>query len=145
DSSNFGNLVFASTVGEGGGQTSVAMNARLTTNATYFWRAKALDPTNDVEGPYSQTFTFKYVPFDWANATIVNSPPDLADWPETAKITRVDFTGGSFNVDFDRRDGPDRWPDMVPRGFTGPLQYTLGMCVNNQNHWFCSGVVQFWY
>jgi hypothetical protein len=145
DSTSFNNLVFVSTTPEQSGQTAVQVTARLTNNATYFWRAQASDPSNGITGPYSSVFSFKYVPFDMASATIVNSPPDLGSWPEGAKITSVEFTGGSFNVDFDRRDGPDRWPDMVPAGFSGPLQYTLGMCVNINDHWYCSGVVQFWH
>jgi hypothetical protein len=46
-------------------------------------------------------------------------------------------------VDFDRRDGPGRWPDV---GFgDGALEYTLGMCVNISGEWNCSATVQFWY
>lgn len=146
DSNTFGNIVFTNTVNEGPGQTSTPMTAKLTTNATYFWRARALDPANAVTGPLSPVFSFKYVPFDFSQAVILNSPPDLADWPETAKITSITFLPDSFPVEFDRRDGPDRWPDMIPAGFTGPLEYTLGMCVNpNNQRWYCSGVVQFWY
>jgi hypothetical protein len=146
DSSGFGNIVFTNTVGEGNSQTSTLMTARLTTNATYYWRVRALDPANGVTGPLSAVFSFKYVPFDISQAVILNSPPDLADWPETAKITSITIQGDSFPVEFDRRDGPNRWPDMIPAGFTGPLEYTLGMCVNpNNQRWYCSGVVQFWY
>lgn len=146
DSTSFANLVFTSTVNEGSNQTSTTMTARLTTNATYYWRVRASDPANAVTGPYSSVNSFRYVPFDMSQAIILNSPPDLASWPETAKITSINITGDSFLVDFDRRDGPDRWPDVIPAGFTGPLEYTLGMCVNpNGNQWYCSGVVQFWY
>lgn len=146
DSSSFGNIVFTRTVGEGGsGQTSVTMDARLTSQATYYWRVQASDPSNAVTGPFSSTFSFKYVPFDMKEAVIVNSPPDLASWPETAKITSINFSPGAFEVDFDRRDGPDRWPDMVPAGFSGPLQYTLGLCAQITGTWYCSGIVQFWY
>jgi hypothetical protein len=147
DSQSFNNLTFVATVAEQGGssQTSVVMNTRLSNNVTYFWRVQASDPSNGVTGPYSGTFTFRYVPFDMSSAVIVNSPADLASWPETAKITSVNFTGGSFNVDFDKRDGGDRWPDVVPPGWAGALQYTLGMCVNITGTWYCSGVVQFWH
>jgi hypothetical protein len=145
DSSSFGNIVFTSTVGEGNGQTSAPMTTQLTSNATYFWRVMASDPSNSVNSPFSSTFSFRYVPFDLRSATMVNSPPDFADWPEAAKITSINFSGGAFEVDFDRRDGPGRWPDVVPKGWAGALQYTLGMCVNINNHWYCSGVVQFWY
>jgi hypothetical protein len=146
DSSSFGNLVFESTVPEGNGQTSTTMNANLITNNTYYWRARASDPSNAVIGPYSSVNSFRYVPFDMLQAQIVNSPPDLASWPETARITSITITGDSFPVEFDKRDGPGRWPDVVPLGWKGALQYTLGMCVNpTGNHWLCSGVVQFWY
>ena len=33
---------------------------------------------------------------------------------------------------------------MVPPGFAGPLQYTLGMCRNIDSKWHCSAVIQFW-
>lgn len=146
DSSSFGNIVFTRTVGEGGGgQTSVVMDARLTSQATYFWRVTASDPSNGVTGPVSSTFSFKYVPFDMRDAIMVNSPPDMATWPETAKITSINFSPGAFEVDFDRRDSGDRWPDVTPAGWSGALQYTLGMCVQVTGQWYCSGVVQFWY
>jgi hypothetical protein len=145
-SSSFGNLAFvAPNVAEQGNQTSVRMDANLTTNGTYYLRVRASDNSNGITGPYSSTIQFKYVPFDLSQAIIVNSPPDLAVWPEGAKVTSINFTGDAFEVDFDRRDGPNRWPDMIPAGFEGALQYTLGMCVNNHNQWYCSGVVQFWY
>ena len=146
DSSGFGNLAFvAPNVAQQGGQTSVRMDANLATNGTYFVRVRAQDNTNSVTGPYSPTVQFKFVPFDLSQAIMVNSPPDFAVWPEGAKITSIHFSDIAFEVDYDRRDGPNRWPDMVPAGFSGPLQYTLGMCVNNHNQWYCSGVVQFWY
>jgi hypothetical protein len=87
--------------------------------------------------------TFVYQPFSMAQATIVNSPPDLGTWGETAKITSIHFTSVAFEVDFDKRDGPDRWPDA--QFGSGDLQYTLGMCVNPSGQWLCSAVVQFWF
>ncbi len=144
DSSSFANLVFTTTIAEQGGQTSAQMTANLTANATYFWRVQATDTTNNVSGPFSSVFSFRYVPFDMRQATIVNSPPDLGSWPETAKITSIAFTPNNFQVDFDRRQGPGKWPEVVPPGWSGGLQYTLGMCVNKNDHWYCSGVVQFW-
>ena len=81
--------------------------------------------------------------FNIAQATIWNNPGDFRSWSETARITSVDFTDGAILVDFDRRDGPGRWPDV---GFgTGSLEYTLGMCVNIKESWHCSATIQFWY
>jgi len=143
DSTNFSNLVFVATQSEQGGQTSVQLTAQLVANNTYYWRVQASDPANGVTGPYSAVSSFKYVPFDWHQATMVSSPQDFANWAETAKVTSVVFTPDAFLVDFDKRTSPDRWPD-VPFG-EGSLQYTLGMCLNINNHWYCSAVVQFWF
>ena len=147
DSPSFGNLPFvAPNVAEQGNQTSVRMDANLTPNGTYYLRVRASDNGNGVTGPYSSTVQFRYVPFDLSQAIMVNSPSDLAFWGEDAKITSIHFTGEAFEVDFDRRDGPNRWPDVYPPGWSGALQYTLGMCVNpSGKQWYCSAVVQFWY
>jgi hypothetical protein len=143
DSSSFGNLVFAGSVAEqGGGQTSAQVTSRLNTNATYYWRVQATDPANSVNGPFSAVSSFKYISFDLHQATMISSPYDFADWAETSKITSVVFTGDAMLVDFDKRLGPDRWID-TPFG-TGSLEYTLGMCLNIDQHWYCSAVVQFW-
>ena len=144
-SSSFGSTVFSRTVAESSGQTSVTMDAKLTTNATYFWRAQAIDATNNVTSSFSGTRSFKYVPFDLTNAVMENSPKDFANWPETAKITSVQFNRYYFAVDFDRRDGAGRWPDVTPAGWDGALQYTLGMCGNLSGTWHCAGIVQFWH
>jgi hypothetical protein len=147
DSTSFGNVVFSGTVAEqSGSQTSSQVNAKLTSNATYFWRVQASDPSNGVTSALSSVFSFKYVPFDMRQAIILDSPPDLGYWNETATITSVQFTVDAFLVDFDRRDGPNRWPDLsFGDGRGGSLQYTLGMCVNPSGQWYCSAVVQFWY
>jgi len=146
-SSSFSPLAVAQTVAEqGGGQTSFAYQVPANTPAgTYFWRVQASDPSNGVTSPFSATFQFRYQPFDLHNAIIINSPKDLANWPETSQITSVNFTVEAFEVDFTKRDGPGRWPDWTPPGWSGSLEYTLGMCVNpNGNQWYCSAVVQFW-
>ena len=110
-----------------------------------YWRARATDSTNSITTPYSATASFVVQTFNFATAKFWDNPQDLGSWPVGAKITYVEFTGFSMRVDFDRRDGPNRWPDVVPPGFEGPLQYTLGLCLNIQGQWHCSGVVQFWY
>ncbi|HEV3060306.1 MAG TPA: hypothetical protein VGY48_18835 [Vicinamibacterales bacterium] len=144
DSSSFTNLVFVSNVAEqSSGQTSVQMTAQLTTNATYYWRVQVSDPASGVSSPYSTVFSFKYVPFDPTQATFYSSPADLGYWNETAKITSIVLNYDGIQVDFDRRDGPNRWPDE--QFGAGSIQYTLGMCLNIDSHWDCAAVVQFWY
>ncbi len=146
DTSSFANLIFVSTVpeqGGAGGRTSVqAQLPNVTGAVTYYWRVQASDPPNGVTTPYSNVGSFKYQPFDMHQATIWDNPPDLADWAETTKITSIIFTDIAFEVDFDKRQSPDKWPES---GFgSGGIQYTLGMCGNINNHWHCSAVVQLW-
>lgn len=144
DSTGFGSIVFSTTVAEqSGAQTSATIDANLANNGTYFWRVQAIDSGSGVTSAFSSVFSFRYVAFDLNQATILNSPADLANWGQTAKITSVVFTPDAFLVDFDKRDGPDRWPD-TPFG-SGNLEYTLGMCLNLNGHWFCSAAVQFWF
>ena len=144
-SSSFGSTVFSRTVSEGSGTTSVVMDSKLVTNATYFWHVQAIDAGNAVTSVFSNTQSFKYVPFDLNLAVMENSPKDFANWPETAKITSIQFNRFYFAVDFDKRNGAGRWPDVTPSGWDGALQYTLGMCGNLRGTWHCASIVQFWH
>jgi len=142
--SNFSSLVYAGTSNERSDLpfTSHSVTIKLGEN-TYWWRVQASDPSNAVTSPFSGGNPFRVQPFSMSQATIVSGPPDLALWPETAKITSIFFNPGNFQVDFDKRNPPNRWPD-TPFG-QGDLQYTLGLCLNINGHWYCSAVVQFWY
>jgi hypothetical protein len=142
DSSSFGRVLSSTNVAEQNGSTSVTPNVVLGAG-TYYWRVQASDSASGVSSPISSIGNFNYQPFDLSQATMVSSPQDFATWAETSKITSIIFTPDAFLVDFDKRDSPDRWPD-TPFG-DGSLEYTLGMCVNISNHWYCSAVVQFWY
>lgn len=73
------------------------------------------------------------------------SAADVANWPATATITGMDFNGNGVHVEFTKKDGPGRWPDVVPPGWEGPLQYTMWMVVNINGQWVTSGGVEFWY
>jgi len=142
-SASFGSVLAASTANEqGGGTTSTTINANLG-NGNYFWRAQASDPSNGITTPFSAASPFTVQLFNLALANVWDNPADFKSWAEAATITSIDFTDSAILVDFDRRDGPDRWPDV---GFgSGALEYTLGMCVNIQGEWNCSATVQFWY
>ena len=141
--SSFSSLVAATSVVEqGGGTTTTTINANLG-NGNYFWRVQASDPTNAITTAFSAASPFTVQLFSLAQATIWNNPGDFQSWAETARITSIDFTDGAMLVDFDKRDGPGRWPDV---GFgSGSLEYTLGMCVNIKGSWHCSATIQFWY
>ena len=165
DSDSFANKIAIWTIAEQPNQTSLAAPALLADTKQYFWHVRAYDPTT--VGNWSATQAFQtptpvvIAPpppppsggggggpapndsIDMRQAGIYDSPQDLANWAVTAKITSVVFTGDAFLVDFDRRLGGGRWPD-VPFGDGGSLEYTLGMCLNVNGQWACSAVVQFW-
>jgi hypothetical protein len=143
--SGFTSIVASGAIQEQQNQTSFVPSSDLAAGS-YFWRVQAQDLGNKISSPFSSVSNFKVVPFDMTQATIVSSPSDLGSWPVTATITSVVFTPISFEVDFDRRDSDDRWPD-TKFGSDGSLQYTLGMCVNpgGAGHWYCSATTQFWF
>jgi hypothetical protein len=82
--------------------------------------------------------------FDLNQSILLNSPDDLASWPITTTITDVNITAAGIHVDFSKRDGPGRWPDVTPPGWSGPLEYTLGMCLDISGQWYCSSTIEYW-
>jgi hypothetical protein len=142
-SSSFGSTVAVATVNEQGGGTTSATISTSLGNGNYFWRVQASDPSNGVTTSFSGTSPFTVQLFSLQNANVWDNPPDFKSWAEGASITSINFTDSAILVDFDRRDGPGRWPDV---GFgDGSLEYTLGMCVNIHGEWNCSATIQFWY
>ena len=117
---------------------------QLTSGTTYFWRAVATDVSGATSG-YSPVSSFTAQNFNLSQAIMVSDPPDFAQWPQTANITSVTFTPDAFEVDFDRRDGPNRWIDQNFGDQGGTIQYTLGLCGNIGGQWYCSMAVLFWY
>lgn len=77
-------------------------------------------------------------------ATLVDSP-DIRSWPMTAKIQHISFDGSTTRVTFTKQDGPDRWPDVTPPGWSGPLQYTLWLFRRIAGVWVGAAFVQFWH
>lgn len=82
--------------------------------------------------------------FDLRTAEIVNAP-DVSQWPQRTTITGLSFDGSTTRVSFTKQDGPDRWPDITPAGWSGPLQYTIWLCLQNGGQWACSAFVQMWH
>src|SRR6185436_20673081 len=67
-------------------------------------------------------------PLDLATATITDGAAgDVASWPQTTTITAVHMNNGAVSVDFDKRDGPNRWADEcdLPGFVPDCLQYTI--------------------
>lgn len=138
-------------------QTSFDMPRDLGYGRVYYWRVRATDGTS---GPWSRTFGFQapnapQAPppaaggqdgIDLRQVTITGgSPKDVAYWPVTARINVLDFQASGVAVDFSKKNGPGRWPDVLPPGWDGMLQYTLWMVVNVNGQWYTAGGVEYWY
>lgn len=79
-------------------------------------------------------------------ARVYASPGDMMRWQITCSIESVTFTEVGFPTIGSCMDGPGRWPDVVPDGWEGPIQHTLGMCMlAGDGQWECSAVVQVWH
>jgi hypothetical protein len=155
--SSFNANVLSWNVPEGSGQTSLIVPQALNGSATYFWRARAYDGGLNGAWSSASTFTTPGTPtppspgnaagdqLDMSRAVIENSPWDLASYAVTTSLQVVNIRPDGFLVEFSKKDGPGRWPDVTPPGWTGPLQYTLGMCLWINNQWYCSAVVEYWY
>src|SRR5438874_7529373 len=81
---------------------------------------------------------------DLSRAKIVNAP-EVRTWASTARITAVTFENGKTRVEFTKKDGSTRWPDVRPAGWAGDLQYTLWLFVKNGDEWAGSAFIQFWH
>ena len=69
------------------------------------------------------------------------SSPDVHSWAETAHITRIVFEPNNFRVEFDKHDS---WPNVIPPGWDGPIQYTLWPVISVNGQWFTTGAIEFW-
>jgi hypothetical protein len=80
-----------------------------------------------------------------AQAIIKNSPQTLGRWPITSAIRAVEIRPNGIALDFSKRDGPGRWPDVTPPGWDGSLQWSLGMVLFINGTAYASAPVQLWY
>jgi hypothetical protein len=71
--------------------------------------------------------------------------PNLGSWPQTTTITQLDVTLTGVRAVFDKADGPTRWPDNTTPGWTGTLQYSLGVAFQIGGTWYASAPIEFWY
>ncbi len=163
---SFTQPVYAGQFSEGQGQTSMTIEKDLPADTTLFWRVRAVDPKN--QGAWSQILAFRTpagggspspTPTPTPNpgpaqasdmvnlsgAVLHNSPTDLANWPITTALQTVDIRPQGVLVEFSKKDGPGRWPDVRPPGWSGTLEYTLGMCLNIGGQWHCSATIEYWH
>jgi hypothetical protein len=164
DSDSFANKVAAWTTAEQPDQTKLDLPLDLKYSSIYYWHVRASDPTTI--GPWSLIRAFVTpapapvpvpdpvpgpvgpAPGDAINlgtAVVMNSPGDVARWPATATMTLLDLGQAGVHVDFTKKDGAGRWPDVQPPGWDGPLQYTLWIVLNVNGRWYTSGCIEFWH
>ena len=145
EASSFASLIYTATVPEQGGSTTQHKMTIKLVEKTYFWRVQASDPSNAVTTAFSVTNSFKPELFNWADVTILDSPDNFSKWPETATITRLTMGPTGINPEFTKKDGPDRWPDILPPGFEGYIYYCLGLAFKIDEHWYASAPIEMWF
>ena len=72
----------------------------------------------------------------------IENSPDVREWAPAATITTLEFwRGAGIHFEFDRHDS---WPDVVPQGWNGPLQYTVWILIQIDGQWYGSGIIECW-
>ena len=161
DSDSFANKVATWTAAETANQTVLTSPVDLAFSKVYYWHVRAYDPTT--LGPWSLTQAFQMLaapapvfnptpspggggpaPNDAINlntATIHNSPGDVASWAVTTKLSVLNLMPSGAHVEFDKESS---WPEVVPPGWSGGLQYTLWIVLNINGQWHASGCIEYW-
>jgi hypothetical protein len=159
DSDSFANKVATWSAAESANQTNLVSPVDLGYGKVYYWHARAYDPST--VGPWSATQAFQMLaepapvytpgpsptgpaPNDGINLNSViihNSPSDVARWPVTTTLSRLDLMPSGAHVVFDKQSS---WPEVVPPGWSGGLQYTLWIVLNINGQWHASGCIEYW-
>lgn len=158
DSDSFSNKVATWTAAESPNQTNLISPVDLGYGKVYYWHARAYDPTT--LGPWSNTQAFQMLaepapvytpgppsggpaPNDAINlhAAVIHNSPDVSNWAVTTSLSRLDLTPSGAHVVFDKQSS---WPEVVPPGWTGGIQYTLWIVLNINGQWHASGCIEYW-
>ena len=76
------------------------------------------------------------------HSVIVRGPGgDVANWPVTTRIRVIDSNFGGTFVDFSAKSS---WPEVVPPGWDGGIQYTLWIVEKINGQWITAGGVEYW-
>jgi hypothetical protein len=160
----FTNKITVWNITEQSGQTTTQMPVDLKYRGVYYWHVFAFDISWVARGPWSPTLGFATpaepvapppppgVPvgpvgpdaFNLAAAVIHSSPAGVASWPVTTTITSFAVRPDGVAVEFSKKNGPGRWPDVVPPGWTGALQYTLWIAMNIGGAWHTCSPIEYW-
>jgi hypothetical protein len=137
----FATIAITSTVLEGAGQTSFTPATGLAANTTYFWRATALDPTNDVSSPASTTLSFITSMVIDLTKVVYLKGPDLSTWKQTGQITSIEqdgsgAAGGPMCIAFT----DPGWPDA--KWIYGGNDPNFGVY---GNQWYFANINGTWY
>ena len=144
-------------------QITTQVPVDLKYQTVYYWHVIAYVP-NVAAGPWSPTIAFTtpaepVAPpppvggpvgpvgpdaFNLAAAVVQSSPQSVASWPVTTTITSFSVRPDGIAVEFSKKNGPGRWPDVVPPGWTGPLQYTLWIAMNIGGTWHTCSPIEYW-
>jgi hypothetical protein len=83
---------------------------------------------------------------DLATAAVYNSPPDIAKWPVTTRITALHMKPRGAHPEGISLvfSAQQTWPDYLPPGWDGTLQYTVWAVVKINGAWNTSGIIQMW-
>ena len=66
---------------------------------------------------------------------------DVGNWPVTTNIRVIDANFGGWFVDFSAKNS---WPEVVPPGWDGGIQYTLWIVERINGQWITAGGVEYW-
>lgn len=81
---------------------------------------------------------------DLTSAVVHSSPADVAAWPITTRIERLTMRPGQDHGLSFQFSGNQTWPDYVPPGWDGPIQYTVWAGVQIAGRWHMAGFIQMW-
>src|SRR5262245_37359126 len=69
----------------------------------------------------------------------IQNSPDVRNWTPAATITTIEFwRGAGIHFEFDKHAS---WPDVVPQGWDGPVQYTVWILLRIDGQWYGSGII----
>jgi hypothetical protein len=93
--STFSSILVTGTNSEGVNETGFTPTVDLPSNATLFWRATAIDPTNAISSAASATQSFvTSLTIDLTKVVYLKGP-DLSTWKQTGRITNVEQDGNA--------------------------------------------------
>lgn len=110
--SSFATILSSGTVPEGSGSTSFTSTVELAPDATFYWRAQAVDATNNATSAYSTIQTFATtVSIDLSRVNYQRFV-DISRWPVTDRVVAVDQDGGDGHmcIDHEKRG---QWPTSL--------------------------------